>query len=201
MNVVRVFHERNVGEPALELGGRVLETRIIRGQLGEPDQYVHLIEMSHRSRMRFDKEMRGGGRHWIHVESSGPMPHETKSDAASTSAASTSVASTSAAVAGCVHPVSATHAVPAVSAAAASDAAPQAKRARSQAAAAAAAAAAASVPTEWQPATVTWNGKPAKALVMRVPGSAPVMYHVRWNQGRHGYCESSEAVSADDVAF
>ncbi len=211
MNVVRVFHERNVGEPALELGGRVLETRIIRGQLGEPEQYVHLIQMSHRSRMRFDKEMRGGGRHWIHVESSGPMPHETKSDAASTSAAitsvastsvaSTSVASTSAAVAGCVHPVSATQAVPAVSAAAASDAAPQAKRARSAAAAAAAAAPTSASASEWQPATVTWNGKPAKALVMRVPGSAPVMYHVRWNQGRHGYCESSEAVSADDVAF
>jgi hypothetical protein len=135
--------------------------------------------------------MRGGGRHWIHVESSGPMPHETKSDATSTSAAS-------AAAAECVHPVSATHSVPAVSAAAASDAAPQAKRARSAAATAATASAA---PTEWQPATVTWNGKPAKALVMRVPGSAPVMYHVRWNHGRHGYCESSEAVSADDVAF
>ena len=192
MSVVRVFHERNVGEPVLELGGRVLETRIIRGQLGEPDQFVHLIEMSHRSRMRFDKEMRGGGRHWIHVESSGPMPHESKSKSKSKSKpADASSAASSAAV---VHPVSATHAVPAVSAAAASDAAPQAKRARSAAAAAA--------PTsEWQPATVTWNGKPAKALVMRVPGSAPVMYHVRWNQGRHGYCESSEAVSADDVAF
>ena len=191
LSVVRVFHERNVEEPVLELGGRVLETRIIRGQRGEPDQYVHLIEMSHRSRMRFDKEMRGGrGRHWIHVESSGPMPHETKSDASSTSAAS-------AAIAECVHPVSATHSVPAAAAAAAaSDAAPQAKRARCAAATASAA------PTsEWQPATVTWNGKPAKALVMRVPGSAPVMYHVRWNQGRHGYCESSEAVSADDVAF
>ncbi len=191
MNVVRVFHERNVGEPALELGGRVLETRIIRGQLGEPDQYVHLIEMSHRSRMRFDKEMRAGGRHWIHVESRGPMP-QSKSDASSASAAS-------AAVAECVHPVSATHSVPAAAVDAASDAAPQAKQAKRARSAAATAPAA---PTsEWQPATVTWNGKPAKALVMRVPGSAPVMYHVRWNQGRHGYCESSEAVSADDVAF
>jgi len=185
LSVVKVFHERDVAGPVLELGGRVIETRIIRT---DPEQYVHLIEMSHRSRMRFDKELKAGGRHWIHVESNGPMPHESKSAAASTYSASTA-----AAVEECVHPVSAS--VPAVSVAAAATA-PQAKRARS------AAAATAAIPkSEWQPATVTWNGKPAKALVMRVPGSAPVMYHVRWNQGRHGYCESSEAVSADDVAF
>ena len=176
MSVVRVFHER---EPVLELGGRVLETRIIRT---EPEQYVHLIEMSHRARMRFDKEMQTSGRHWIHVESSGPMPHESKSKSAAASSAASSDA--------VVHTVS----VPAV--AAASHAAPQAKRARS------AAAATDAIPTsEWQFATVTWNGKPAKALVMRVPGSAPVMYHVRWKQGRHGFCEASEAISADDVAF
>ena len=185
MSVVRVFHERDVAEPVLELGGRVIETRIIRGV---PEQYVHLIEMSHRARTRFDTEMKTCGRHWIHVESRAPMPHhESKSAAASTYSASTS-----AAVEECVHPtpVSATHSVPAVSVAAAAADAPQAKRPRTAA------------PTsEWRPATVTWNGKPAKALVMRVPGSGPVTYHVRWRQGRHGFCESSEAVGADDVAF
>jgi hypothetical protein len=182
LSVVKVFHERDVAGPVLELGGRVIETRIIRG---DPEQYVHLIEMSHRSRMRFDKELKAGGRHWIHVESRGPMPSKS-------AAASTYSASTAAAVEECVHPTPVSASVPAVSAAAAT--APQAKRARS--------AAAAAIPkSEWHPATVTWNGKPAKALVMRVPGSAPVMYHVRWKQGRHGFCEASEAISADDVAF
>ena len=55
--------------------------------------------------------------------------------------------------------------------------------------------------SDWQPATVTWNGKPAKGLVMRVPDSMPVMYHVRWKQGRYGFFESSEAVCEADVTF
>ena len=32
--VVRVFHERDASEPVLELGGEVIETRIIRGKRG-----------------------------------------------------------------------------------------------------------------------------------------------------------------------
>jgi hypothetical protein len=55
--------------------------------------------------------------------------------------------------------------------------------------------------SDWQPATVTWNGKPAKGLVMRLPDSMPVMYHVRWKQGRYGFYESSEAVCEADVTF
>ena len=182
LNVVKVLHERDA-EPVLELGGRVVETRIIRGSRGERDKYIHLIEMSHRSRMRFDLEMKVGGQHWIHVESTGP-PHDPASDAASKRTDAVE----------CV-----TDSVPAVSVAKSGCSA--AKRARSATDVAAAAAITPCAESEWQPATVKWNGKPAKALVMRVPGSTPAMYQVRWKQGRHGFCEGSEAVGEADVVF
>ena len=187
-SVVRVFHERDVSEPVLELGGKVMETRIIRGKRGAKDNYIHLIQMSERSRMRFDREMKCGGCHWIYVESM----HADATTSAPTHAAAPSVSTHGGSLA--VTDLAPTPQPASAAPSAAPSVAPSVAPAKSDPRAAESS-------SEWQPATVTWNGKPAKGLVMRVPDSMPVMYHVRWKQGRYGFYESSEAVCEADVTF